>query len=285
MSYNLILNSKLENDCNWKLINCTLNNGILTSSKKVFGIEQELVLSNLSQLYFRTKYKAFCNLKEVKIGIQNGDILEINYQIPKLNKLQTMSLTDVAQQNKIKLHIIFESENDINRVMIQEPILVDLNYLNKSTWIKSLLDRTIKYRNGYQYYNEYCSGEITAKLNDFKNIKVENAKTGLIIKTMENIEIPLTAKFIVGHYYLVKLNFSEINRFGKINLTYGNLKANVLTNDQAYLVFKVDNLNKLKLNIDSNDVIEYKINLKHLMVIDITKMNLLKEDILYLPFI
>ncbi|WP_300924530.1 hypothetical protein [uncultured Clostridium sp.] len=42
-------------------------------------------------------------------------------------------MIDIAKQNKIKLHIIFESDKDINRVLIQEPILVDLNHLNKST--------------------------------------------------------------------------------------------------------------------------------------------------------
>ena len=285
MSYNLILNSKLESNNNWKLINCKLENGILTSSFKVFGIEQELVLPNLTHLYFRVKYKAFCNLKEIKLGIQNNHILEINRQVPKLNKLQTISLTDIAKQNKIKLQIIFESDTDINRVLIQEPILVDLDHLNKSTWMKSLLDLTIKYRSGYQYCNEYESSEIDSNLNDFKDIELEHAKIGSIIKANKNIEIPLSAKLIKDHHYLVKINFNEINRFGKIYFTYGNLQSSKIFDGQIFLIFKADNFNTLKLNIKSDDVLDYKINLKHLMIIDITKMNLLKEDIPYLPFV
>ena len=35
MSYNLILNSSLEDTVNWKLINCNLDNNILTSNKKL----------------------------------------------------------------------------------------------------------------------------------------------------------------------------------------------------------------------------------------------------------
>lgn len=285
MSYNLILNSKLESEHNWKLINCKLENGILTSSKKVFGIEQELILPNLNKLYFRVNYKAFCNLKEVKLGIQNGKELGINRQIPKLNKLQSISLIDIAKQNKIKLHIIFESDKEINRVLIQEPILVDLNHLNKSTWMKSILDRVIKYRTGYQYYNKYCNGEITSKLNDFQNVDVSKAKIGLIIKTKSIIEIPLSAKLIEGHYYLVKINFSEINRFGDIYFKYGVLRSKRVDSDQTYLLFKANSVDSIKLDIEPNDIIDYKINLRHLLIIDITKMSLLKEDILYLPFI
>ncbi|WP_300924529.1 hypothetical protein [uncultured Clostridium sp.] len=151
--------------------------------------------------------------------------------------------------------------------------------------MKSILDRVIKYRTGYQYYNEYYSGEITSKLNDFQNINVEKAKVGLIIKTKSNLEIPLSAKFIDGHYYLAKLNFNEINRFGNIYFKYGVLQSKKIVDDQAYLIFKANNIDSLKLNIESNDVLDYKINLRHLLIIDITKMNLLKEDIPYLPFI
>ena len=285
MSYNLILNSKLESEHNWKFINCKLENGILTSSKKVFGMEQELVLPNLSRLYFRVKYKTFCNIKEIKIGIQNNNELEVNTQVPRLNKLQSISITDAAQQNKIKLHIIFESENDVNRVMVQEPLLVDLNHLNRSTWMKSILDLITKYRTGYNYTNEYPTGEITSKLKDFQDIVVDDGKVGVIVKTKTNIEIPLSVKFVNGHYYLVKVHYNEINRFGQTLIKYGIIKSRKIVEDQAYLTFKANDLDSLILSIESNDVLDYKVNLQHMLITDITKMNLLKEDIPYLPFV
>lgn len=78
-------------------------------------------------------YKSFSKLKEVKIGVQENGKLEVNTQIPKLNKQQKISIVETIKNTKIKLHIIFESDCDINRVLIKEPLLVDLVHSNKST--------------------------------------------------------------------------------------------------------------------------------------------------------
>lgn len=99
------------------------------------------------------------------------------------------------------------------------------------------------------------------------------------------MEIPLSAKFIKGHYYLVKLDYEEINRFGKIFFKYGQFESNKYENSQVYLIFKADDISKLNLLVQANDVFDYKINIKHILLIDITTMKLLQEDIAYLPFI
>ena len=96
-------------------------------------MEQELILPDPTKLYFRVNYRVLNKIKEVKLGLQNGTTLEIDKQIPRLNKQQKISLIDYAKQEKIKLHIIFESDTDINRVIIKEPILCDLNHLHKGT--------------------------------------------------------------------------------------------------------------------------------------------------------
>ena len=284
MSYNLLLDTKFDTN-NWKLINCKIDNGVLTSSKKVFGIEQELILPDPTKLYYRVTYKILSPIKEVKIGLQNGSTLEIDKQIPKLNKMQTISLIDYAKQEKIKVHIIFESDKDINRVLIKEPMLCDLNHLHKATWLKIILDRVLKFRSGYQYSNLYKDKELLPNSEDFKDIVLEKAKIGSILKTKENIEVTLNAKFIKGNYYLVKLDFEEINRFGNIYFQYGVLKSNRYVPEQIYLVFQYNDDKDVKLYIDANDVLNYAINLKHILLIDITKMHLLTEDISYLPFI
>lgn len=284
MSYNLLLNTNFKDTVNWTLVNCTFDNGILTSTNKVFGIYQELILPKETSLYFSMIYKSFSKLKEVKIGVQENGKLEVNTQIPKLNKQQKISIVETIKNTKIKLHIIFESDYDINRVLIKEPLLVDLVHSNKSTWTKYLLDYTLKYRSGYQYLNEYVNGELTEKLQNIENINVTKAKTGVILKTKENLDIEFNNNFIKNHFYLVKLDYENINDFGKIYFKYGVLKS-YNTNNQVYLIFKGNENIKLHLNIDFDDVIEYKTNLKHILISDITNINLLQEDIEYLPFI
>ena len=84
---------------------------------------------------------------------------------------------------------------------------------------------------------------------------------------------------------MVKLDFEEINKFGDIYFQYGVLKSNKEIDEQIYLIFKYNEDKDLKLIIEANDIFEYGVNLKHILLIDITKMHLLAEDIKYLPFI
>ena len=284
MSYNLLLNTRFKDNQNWKYINCEYVDGCLISSSKVFGIEQELVLPDPTKLYARITYKAETPLEEVKIGILNNDVLNIDKKRPKLNKEQRISVIDIAKQEKIKVMIIFESLEDINKVQIKEPLLIDLNYMNKSTWLKLILDRTVHYIDGYSYENLYSISEIKPDAEDFKELDLEDAKIGSIISLRESKEIEVSAKFIINSYYLVKLDFEEINKFGKVYFKYGVLKSTVI-NDQTYLIFRADSTNKLKLVIESDDVLPYQLNLKHILLINISNLHLLKADIPYLPFI
>ena len=157
MSYNLLLDTKFT-ESNWKFTNCRYENGYLISTDKIFGIEQELILPDPTKLYFRFNYiTKNITIKEVTLGIQNGSTLNVCKKYPKVDKKQFISLIDIAKQEKIKLHLIFESDINNNKVEIYDPILCDLNYLHKSTWLKSILDRVIKYRKGYQYTNLYTT--------------------------------------------------------------------------------------------------------------------------------
>lgn len=286
MAFNLILNSNFKENSHWRFTNCRYENGYLISSDKVFGVEQELVLADVTKLYFRCNYKIEnAEIHNVKIGIQNNNLLDANMKIPKLNNYDYISVIDDAKQEKIKLHIIFESSIKENKVLLEKPLLMDLNHMHKSTWLKWILDRTIHYMDGYTYHNDYCISEINRDCEDFKEFNLEEAKIGSIIKSLEKIEIPLTAKFIEGNYYLIKLDYKEINKFGNVYFQYGVLKSNKLDDEQCYLLFKAKEDLKLKLIIEGNDVLPYQINLKHIMIIDSTKLRMLKEDIKYLPFI
>ena len=137
--------------------------------------------------------------------------------------------------------------------------------------------------NGYSYRNLYAS-ELKKDLLDFKPFNLEEAKIGSIVNSFDTIQIPLTVPLITNNYYLVKLDYKEINKFGNIRIEYGLLKSTYIGDEQLYLIFKANN-NSLNIVIEPNDIISYKVNLKHILLIDITKMKLLKEDIGNLSFI
>lgn len=144
------------------------------------------------------------------------------------------------------------------------------------------MDKTISFRPGYQYTN-LLKSEITTDY--FKDINLRDAKIGSIVSTKENIELELNAKFIKGNIYLAKIDFEEINRFGNIKFQYGVLESTRDVGNQIFLLFKANDNNKLKLLIEANDIIPYEINLKHVLLIDTTKISLQAEDIPCLPFI
>ena len=286
MSYNLLLNTSFTDTNHWKFINCSYKDGVITSNKKVFGIEQELILPNPTKLYFRWNYLSLSSsIFDVKIGIQNKNILNVDKKTPKVNRKQFISLIDIAKQEKITLHLIFESKEEINRVQIENPILVDLYQIHKSTWLKWALDRKVFFVNGYNYINEYNCNEITRDSKDFKGIQLVEGKIGSIISAEKNISIELSSNLKENHYYLAKLDYEPINEFGRVEFKYDVIESTQIDNEQLYIIFKANNKDKLILNIISDDIISYKVNLKHMLLIDITKRKLAKNDIPYLPFV
>ena len=138
---------------------------------------------------------------------------------------------------------------------------------------------------GYSYKNEYEITEIKRTSNDFKECNLEEAKIGSIIKTFNKVEIPLIAKFIKDNYYIVKLDYKEINKLGNVYFNYGVLKSSKIDDEQCCLLFRANGKNNLELIIEGNNILPYIVNLKHIMIIDITHLRLTQEDIGYLPFI
>ena len=82
----------------------------------------------------------------------------------------------------------------------------------------------------------------------------------------------------------MKLDIEEINKYGNIYLQYGFIKSKKSEN-QLYLIFKSNNRYKLKLILEPKEKLDYQINIKRILLIDISKLNLMEEDILYLPFV
>lgn len=278
MRYNLLLNTSFNDLSTWKLINCTYKDGYLYSTSKVFGIEQELVLPNVSKLYFRTEYRTeTASTTNIKIGIQSSKTLDINEQVPKYSKLQTISLIDIPKSQAIKVHIIFESSIPNNKVFIQHPILVDLNRLNMSTILRWKADKVIKYREESVYQN----------LLNYNRIKVNNFETsenGTIVKTLEPIHINIDYKLKKDNHYLLKISYDDVNDLGNTYIRYGVLKSARVGN-QSYLVFKAIDDKELSIDIMPNDVLPYVVNLKNILLIDLNTITIDKEDVLFLPYI
>ena len=281
MQYNLLFDTQFKTNNHWRFINCELNNGYLVSNNKIFGIEQDIILPESSRLYLRFIYNILnSNISKITCGIQCGNKLFVSTKIPKQNKNDFISLIEENSTQKIKIHLIFESTKVNNAVIVKFPLLSNLNKLHKSTWVKSFLDKDIKYIDGLIYSNILDYTDIKPEI-----FNLEKAKVGSIISTLDNIQLEISAKLIKGNKYLLKLDYSEINDLGNIFITYGILKSIKLDDNQIGLIFKADGSNKLVINVKPNDILPYQVNLKHLMIIDIENLSIEKEDIPYLPFI
>lgn len=286
MAYNLLFDTEFKSKDNyWNFINCKYRDGCLISKDKIFGIEQEIVLADITKLYFRFNYKVLSSsINKIYAGIQVGDKLYVTKKWAKYDVEQLISVVENAEEEKIKVHIIFECERESEtleeRVKIEKPMLADLKRLHKTTWLKFLLDKTVKYVPGYLYKNLLHYSEIKPRIYN-----LEQAKVGSIISTQEQLKLRINAKLYKGKRYLLKLDYIPINELGKLFLNYGVMKSTTYNKEQEYLLFRCTGDYELAINIEPNDVLPYQLNLKHLMLIETEGVGIELKDIPYLPFI
>lgn len=282
MSYNLLFDTEFTNaNNNWKFVNCYYEDGYLISNDTIFGIEQEIILPDITKLYFRVKYSPLSSaVKRVFIGIQNEDYMSVTRQFRKGDKERYISVVEEAKQEKIKIHLIFESDLKENKISIKEPILCDLYRQHKVTWLKFLLDHTLKYRVGYSYKNLLPYSEINPKVFGF-----EKAKVGSIVSTQEKLRIRIPVQLEKGKRYLIKLDYLPINDLGEIHISYGVMKSIAFGKEQLFLLFRAMDKQELYIYIEPNDVLPYQINLKRLMLVETDGVGIDSSDIPYLPFV
>ena len=281
MTYNLLFDTEFKDLNNWEFINCEYKEHYLISTNKVFGIKQKVILADATKLYLRCKYNILnSSVIKMYIGIEVNGKLYINKQWTKKNKERLISLVEDSLEEILTVHIIFESEENTNKVYIREPLLCDLNRMHKSYWLKFLLDKTVRYVYGYEYKNLLEYSEIKPEIFD-----LDKAKIGSIISTKEKISLKINAKLFRDKRYLCKLDYSPINNLGKIYLSYGVLKSKQFRDQQCYLSFKAQDNIDLYLNIEPNDILPYQINLKHLLLVELNGLGIDVNDISYLPFI
>lgn len=291
MSYNLLIDSELQNtDKSWTLVNCSYDNGILTSNRKIFGIKQKLILPNTTKVYYRFNYKLF-NLCRVKIGIKVKDTLTIMEQHPsKTNINRLISIVKTVEDEEIEIHLIFESDNNLNKVEIFQPMLIDLNRFNIAFKIKTWLDRKIKYRKSYSYENCLEYPVINKKALDKGywlsegDYKIDTSSHGILLTIKDQLKIWQETKLEIGKYYLFKLDYKALNNFGNIYLSSSKLTGYDGI-EQLYVVFKYNGKNIPIINIKANQELPFLVILKRALLIDISKLNLQKEDIWRLTYI
>lgn len=294
MSYNLLLDTNIINNNNqisehWKLTNCYYRDGYLVSNDTFYSIEQEISLPNLTKLYFSMDYIAFDkNIKKVYIGIQCGDTLESTIKKIKFNNRHRISVIHNVDTEKIKVRFIVEAKTKDTKLYIDSPLLVDLHRMGKDSWPKWMLNRYLDYRQGYNYKNLYKECEITLQNEDFKSAfsTTQEANIG-ILSTLKRSEdwYGLNFESISDRYYLIKLDICQVNQYGEIYMQYGEILSEQIDDEQLYIIFKADNVNQLKIKMKNNESLQYVVNLKRVLIVDITDRGFEDRDIIHLPFI
>lgn len=289
MSYNLLLDTNFQKiDTRWKLTNCSYDRGYLIGNSKIYSIEQSITLPDPTKIYFSLDYICLDpNIQNVWVGIQSKDVLEANKKKPKTHKRVRLSVVDDIKVETIKLIFIVEAKEENTKIYIDSPLLIDLNYLGKSYWAKWALDGTLKFRNGYCYSNLYKENEITLTNQDFKNSNLTNIKAKIGILSTLNInktQMPIECSLKRDSYYLVKLDYKEVNNYGQIYFQYGEITSDYIEDEQLYIIFKA-NGNHLQLVLENDSELKYSVNLKHLLIINMDNLNIDLGDISHIPFV
>lgn len=289
MSYNLLLDTNFQKIGNrWKLTNCTYDNGYLISNSTLYSIEQLINIPNPTKLYFSIDYICLDpNIKNVWVGIQSNSILEANKKKPKLHRRSRLSVIDDIKVETIKLIFIVEAKTKNTKIYIDSPLLIDLNYLGKSYWTKWVLDKQLKFRQGFCYQNIYKQNEITLSNSDFQtsNLDRVQAKSGIIVTlNPTKCSTIISCNLNRDSYYLAKLDYEEINQYGQIYFKYGEILSENINKEQIYIIFKF-NGNNLHLILENDQELKYSVNLKHLLIVKLDDLNIDMGDIPHIPFV
>lgn len=290
MSYNLLLDTNFTHiDKHWKLTNCEYKDGYLIGNSTTYSIEQEIVLPDPTKLYFSIEYICFdSNVQSLYCGIFNENgILEATKKKVNIRKRKKLAVVDQSLTEKVKVMFIIEAKTPNTRIYIDSPLLIDLKYQGKDNWPKWMLKKALDYRYGYDYTNIYPYSEINLNNEDFKSVytETEQGKIGILAKVIEKDWFKINCNLIQNHIYLIKLDYEQINSYGDMYLSYGEVISEFLDEEQLYVVFKANDKDEIKLHVENKEELPYLINLKHIMILDITNLKIDEDDIPHLPFI
>lgn len=290
MSYNLLLDTNFNKiDKHWKLTNCHYRDGYLISNSKVYSIEQEIALPEPTKLYFSMDYIAFDkNIEKVYVGIQCDGALYSTVREPKFDKITRLSVVYPVNCESIKVKFIVESKTQDSRIYIDSPMLIDLITQNKEFWPIWMLNKVLDYRYGYDYENLYKECNISLDNEDFISpyTKTEEAKDGIIAYVKDEDWFKISFPMIKGNWYLVKLDLEQINNYGDLYLSYGEkVSCSSYNQEQLYLPFVADGTQQVIIKMKNYEPLDYIVNFKRVLVIDLTNKSFEEQDIPHLAFI
>lgn len=84
---------------------------------------------------------------------------------------------------------------------------------------------------------------------------------------------------------MIKLDYEQVNDYGSIYFKYGETTSVDIDAEQLYIIFKADDYNEIRLHLKNEEKLPYLVNLKHIMIVDITNLKIDEDDIQHLPFI
>ena len=64
-----------------------------------------------------------------------------------------------------------------------------------------------------------------------------------------------------------------------------DVSSTILNTDQLYIIFKANSKDEIRVKLDNNEKLPYLINLKHILLLDLTDLRIEEDDIKHLPFI
>lgn len=134
MRYNTLFDSSFEHN-QWQFHNCELKDGVFTATSTTFGISQDLILPDPAKLYFRAELSKVSASCTVKIGIQYDDVLKCT-EDTLVASSQLVSVVCTPKTEHIRLHIIFESDQANAQVTIKKPMLINLEMIGRTSWLK-----------------------------------------------------------------------------------------------------------------------------------------------------
>lgn len=294
MSYNLLLDTNLDkinsDKSQWKLTNCSYRDGyLIANNSNVYSIEQKIALPDPSKLYFSMDYIAFNkDIKKIYIGILCDDVLQSVVKRPRFDKRTRLSVVYPTQCEQITVKFIIEANQPNTKLYIDSPMLIDLHAQRKEFWPKWMLNKVFDYRHGYTYENLYKECEISIDNDDFTSpyTQTEQAQVGIIAHIKESEWFKVDFEQQQGRYYLVKLDLEEINNYGEVYLQYGEKTSWSLDKQgQLYMHFVSDGQHGIRIKMRNDEQLDYLINFKRVMVIDITDKTFEEQDIPHLLFI
>ena len=112
MSYNLLFDTNFNNvKCNtWKLTNCEYVDGYIVGKGKIYSIEQEIVLPDITKLYASFEYLTFDRkIKYVYCGIVSGGEMHVTRKRPSFKRRKRVAVVVTPTTEKVTVMYTFHA--------------------------------------------------------------------------------------------------------------------------------------------------------------------------------